>query len=465
MNPWKDGVFHINGKPAHGRPAVFFDRSGNPIALPVHEAYMASRASRQMAVFHRRGRKTGTTLEKVFKYLWSNPRIVGKTLAPIRKQAKEIIWDDPQMLFHPNVLPPGIIKNINKSDLSVTLKNGSMWSLDGADDPNKKRGSNVRVLHLTECGDHDESVWTHVYEPILVANRGIAFFEGNPRGKNWYYRLFTQAQNRPGWETFILSAEDSPIFSASDLADLRANTPDAVFRAEYLCEWIDSVGTVFRNYQELADAIQRPAELGRKYRFAVDLGKLQDYSVITGVDRHDWSECFLDRFNMVDWSLQKERIQDAVKGYAKRETKNEVELYVESNGVGEPIFDDLWRWARQPEIHNLYDFRIVPFQTSSASKAMLVSNLSMLFDQALIRIINNPDAMRELGAFTYKKTPLSYAYSAPPGEHDDIVMSKMMAFWNLGAKLPIPEITPAQKMQWGFKPKPAPPSHTRLPWG
>lgn len=460
---WIDGVFHIGGKPAFGRPPLI-TIGGQEIRLETHERYLQSRALRQIAVFHRRGRKTGTTLEKVFKYLILNPKTVGKTLAPLRKQAKEIIWDDPQMLFHPNVLPPQYIKHINKSDLSITLINGSVWTLDGVDDPQKKRGSNVKVLHLTEAGDHEEATWSQIYEPILVANGGIALFEGNPRGKNWYYRLYHNALTRPGWDAFLLSAADSPIYTAQELADLQANTPDAVFRAEYLCEWIDSIGTVFRNYDELMTAQVVDALPGRKYRLAADLGKLQDHSVITGVDRHTWEECFFDRFNAVDWTLQEERFQSAAKAYGLKKNGNSVEFYVESNGVGEPIFDRLWKWAHSPEIARDYDITFVPFHTSNASKAMLVSNLSMLFDERLIRIIKQSDVIRELGAFTYKKNSLTYSYMAPPGEHDDTVMSKMMAFWNLGAKLPLPDLQPEKKMQWGAKASSAQTGRGNIPW-
>lgn len=215
-----------------------------PLFLPIHNAFKASRKKRQIIVAHRRGRKTSMALEKMFQYLWANPKIVGKTLAPERKQAKEIIWDDPDMLFHQNVCNPSIIRNINKSELKITLKNGSVWSLDGADDPHSKRGGNVKVLHLTEAGDHDEAVWSAVYEPVLMANGGVAIFEGNPRGKNWYFRLTMDAKTRPNWDVFEIPAARemdngslelvTPIFTLADLEDLRAHTPDAVFRRNRL---------------------------------------------------------------------------------------------------------------------------------------------------------------------------------------------------------------------------------------
>ena len=141
---------------------------GRTEELPLHKQFLDNTDKRKIFVAHRRGLKTTTSIGEVFKYLASNPKIIGKTLAPIRKQAKEIIWDDPDMLFR--LVPKEIIKEINKTELKITLKNGSIWYLDGADQPNFQRGGNVKVLHLTEAGDHKEEVWTSIYEPVLTLN-------------------------------------------------------------------------------------------------------------------------------------------------------------------------------------------------------------------------------------------------------------------------------------------------------
>lgn len=447
-----------------GRPCEFQYPNGSTVTLPVHQAFMASRAKRQILVVHRRGRKTSMSLEKMFQYLSSRPKTVGKTLAPIRKQAKEIIWDDPDMLFHPNILNPSIIRKINKTDMSVQLVNGSIWSLDGMDNPQTKRGGNVKVLHLTEAGDHQEETWTQIYEPVLMANNGIAIFEGNPRGRNWYYRLFERAPERLGWERFLLSARDTPIFTPEQLDDLQKNTPDAVFRAEYLCEWIDSVGTVFRNFEPLMILNRTKAIPGRQYRAGLDLGKIQDYTVNTIVDRHTWNEVDLDRFNHMDWPSIKRRLKQKFVAFSKKENGNSLEVLVESNGVGDPIYDDFCVWASSTipdqeltesdgkEITPSKDLSIVftPFKTTNESKAMLVSDFSLKTEMALIRLINDDTVKHELEEFTYKKTPLSFIYGHPDGGHDDTVMSKMIAYWNLGFKLPIPETEKKEKVQWGL---------------
>jgi len=418
-----------------GRPPVYIHEDGRVEELPIHKEFIDSKARRKIAVFHRRGRKTSISLEEVFKYLAVNPKIVGKTLAPIRKQAKEIIWDDPQMLF--SILPPELIQDINKTDLKITLKNGSIWYLDGADQPNFQRGGNVKVLHLAETGDHREEIWNQIYEPVLTLNKGVAIFEGNPRGQNWYYRLYQAAAYREGWDRFLLSAADSPIFTKAQLEDIRLNNPENVFKAEYLCEWIGSTGTVFRTFREIATVAQKTeAERGRKYKMGIDLAKLQDYTVLSVVDRHNWEQVSVIRFNQLDWVTQKERIWEEMKRWSSRKNGNSLYAIIETNGPGDPIFDDLWRWAAKEKD---YDITIQPFNQTNSTKALLVSNLSMLCDQRFIGLRDDEDEMKEFEVFTYNKTRDHYIYGAPDGLHDDIIMATMLSFWELGAKLPLPE--------------------------
>lgn len=459
----------ITTKPAEtrwiGRPPVFLYPNGETVRLPVHEAFLASRAKRQILVVHRRGRKTSMTLEKMFQYLATRPKTVGKTLAPIRKQAKEIIWDDPDMLFHPNILHPSLIAKVNKTDLSVRLKNGSIWSLDGMDDPKTKRGSNVKVLHLTEAGDHQEETWTQIYEPILLANGGVAIFEGNPRGRNWYYRLFENAPERsnPVWDRFLVSAEDTPIYTKEQLEDLRQHTPDAVFRAEYLCEWVDSVGTVFRDFERLMVLDPSRPEKGRSYRAGLDLAKHQDYTVNTIVDRHTWDEVDLDRFNNMDWPSIKRRLKQKFAAFSKKANGNSLEVQIESNGVGDPIFDDLFMWAgsttEDPDLNDGdtkivpgrdLNIIIVPFLTNVTNKQMLVSDISLKMETSMCRLIKNEVVKKEMEEFTYKKTPQHFIYGHPVGGHDDTVMSKMLAYWNIGYKLDLPKEEQPERHQWGM---------------
>jgi len=432
-----------------GRPPIYIDsKAGNSTELITLRRFLECRAKRRILVAHRRGRKTSTSLEEVVRYLIHNNGIIGKSLAPKRKQAKEIIWDDPDMLFHPNVCPPEIVRNINHSELKIEFKNGSIYYLDGADDPQSKRGGNVKVLHLTEAGDHKEEVWTQVYEPVLLANGGIAIFEGNPRGRNWYYKLFLNASERAGWARFLVSARDTPIFTKEQLDDLERTLPYPVFASEYLCEWVDSLGTVFRSFREIATSSESGPVPQRHYEIGIDLAKVQDYTVVSVVDRHTWGQVRLERWNQLSWPTQKEKIKSILAEYSKRDNGNSVRVKIEGNGVGNPIFDDMVAWAAtQPDL----DIGLINFKTTSQSKNLLVENFSMLCDQGVISILPYDVLMGELEAFTYEKNRNGIFYAAPDGYHDDTVMATLLSYWELGGKMPLPEEKPqTERRFFGF---------------
>lgn len=420
-----------------GRPPIYIYPDGTQAILEKHKDFQDSKLKRKILVVHRRGRKTSMCLEEVFKYLSVNPKIIGKTLAPIRKQAKEIIWDDPDMLF--KIVPKEIIKKIDNGALKIELKNGSIWYLDGADDPDFQRGGNVKVLHLTEAGDHKEEVWSSVYEPILTLNGGVALFEGNPRGENWFYRLYSQAIDRSGWGRWLIPATETPIFTPEQLADIQRSVPENVFIAEYLCGWVGSEGSVFRGFEELSVLEEKEVERGKHYRIGIDLAKLQDFTVLSVIDRTSWDQVKLERFNQLDWTLIKDRIQGTIKQFSLRDNNNQVEVIIESNGVGDPIYDDLVKWSAS--ISKEYNILIRPFKTTNALKNMLVSNFSMLLDKKFIKLINNDKQKEELGSFTYTKNRETFTYSAPQGLHDDIVMADMIAYWNLGSKQTQPDFS------------------------
>lgn len=391
----------------------------------------------------------------MFRYLLANPGIIGKTLAPTRKQAKEIIWDDPDMLS--TILPPHLIAKKHETFLMITLVNGSIWYLDGADDPEHgKRGGNVKVLHLTEAGDHDPAIWYSIYEPVLIANDGIAIFEGNPRGRNWYYELYEKAANRPGWDRFILSAEDSPIFTPAQLADIKANNPENVYNAEYLCRWVDSAGVVFRSYDSLITSRPSPALPQRKYRLGIDSAQLQDYTVLSVVDRHTWAQVAHERFNQLSYGTIKDKIKQVILAYSDRKNGNAIEVMIETNNIGKVIFDDLIQWSLTGDMMTTHDIIIKPFTTTQQSKSLLVSHFSMLCDTRQIKLLPVPEQTKELGQFTYKKTLNGFSYSAPQGLHDDCVMALLFSYWDLGGKLPVPlsdqSDTMKEKHMWGFSP-------------
>ena len=92
-------------------------------------------------------------------------------------------------------------------------------------------------------------------------------------------------------------------------------------------------------------------------------------SVLT-ILNHKREVVFLDRFHRLDWQLQISRIKSATEKY------NNANVYVDSTGCGEPVFESLMR-------EGVY---ALAYPFTAKSKAALIDNLSLLFEKELITL-------------------------------------------------------------------------------
>lgn len=334
-------------------------------------------------------------------------------VAPTYRQAKEIAWKDPQMLF--KFLPRELIKSRNEVELTVYLNNGAIISLKGADNPDSLRGTNPLGVVFDEYGDianrWGAEVWEAVIQPILIGNNGWAWFIGTPKGVNHFHQLFSK--ERPNWQAFNLKASESGILTREQLEDARLNTTQAFFAQEYECAWAEGAGQFFRRVEENIHT----DNIGTSgiFQVGVDLGKYNDYTVITPLRLNDFKVGEIERFNQIDWAIQKPRIEAAVRRY------NNARTWIDSTGAGEPIFEDLSR-AGLP---------IEGYKFSESSLEQLLRNLAILFEQDKIKIPRYEILINELRGIRLELNDRGQTKIISQTEHDDCVMSLALACWGI----------------------------------
>src|SRR3989304_4845891 len=91
----------------------------------------------KVLVWHRRARKTTTAINEITKQALLKKGVYWH-LFPTYAEAKDAVWRDPSMLF--NIIPKEFISRTNESELIVYFRNGSIYQLKGADDPDALRG-------------------------------------------------------------------------------------------------------------------------------------------------------------------------------------------------------------------------------------------------------------------------------------------------------------------------------------
>ena len=178
--------------------------------------------------------------------------------------------------------------------------------------------------------------------------------------------------------------------------------------------------TVFRNIEACSKANPAEPVFEEHYHLGVDLAKHIDYTVII-IFNSKGEMVYMDRFNELDWAIQRERIKAIAKKY------NDAQCWIDSTGVGEPIYEDLVNDGVNVE----------GYKFTNESKKQIIQNLMISLEQEKIRIFHKEDPLGrvlrdEMLIFEYEMTPSGLIrYQAPEGYHDDCVIALALANWGV----------------------------------
>lgn len=225
---------------------------------------------------------------------------------------------------------------------------------------------------------------------------------GTPKGNNKFKELYHSNPH------YSFTCYDSPYWTEGEITKAQEKMTQEGFRQEMLAEFIEGAGAVFRNIFECASGEEIKEPAGGNYVLAADLAKHQDFTVIMVGDRNTKELVYFERFNQIDWGLQKSRIINA---YQKFNCQKGI---IDATGVGDSIFDDLTGQG----------LTIEGFKFTSTTKQELVSNLSVAMDNMSIKYPHIDVLIDELSIFAYEQRgDGNFRYSAPDGFHDDTVMA------------------------------------------
>ena len=291
-----------------------------------------------------------------------------------------------------------------------------------ADNPDSLRGEGLDFVVLDEFAYMPPVTWPEVIRPSLSDRQGKALFISTPRGRNYFWELYQRGIRGDGeWMSWQLPTSANPYIDPREIEAARVELPEIIFRQEYLAEFIDNSGSVFRRVQEAArmEALPGPID-GKQYVAGVDVAASIDYTVVSIMDADSKEMVYMDRFNRVDYNVLVDRLAAAYQKW------NMTAMKVESNSIGQPVIDQL----------SARNVNVIPFMTTSATKQTIIQNLQSAFEHGGIGIIDNKILIGELLSFESKRNSSgSFSYSAPDGMHDDCVMSLAIA-WDAITNVP-----------------------------
>jgi len=311
---------------------------------------------------------------------------------------------------------PGTV--LREADRIVTLPGGGWVQVRSADNPDSLRGEGLDFCVLDECAFIAEAAFTEALRPALSDRQGRALFISTPKGRNWFWRIWQRGQDGGEWRSWQLPTAANPYIVPAEIETAKASLPERIFAQEYLADFIEDGGGVFRRVLESATSTPHEQAVdGHQYAIGVDWGKHNDWTVLAVLDLTDRALVHLDRFNQIDYSLQTARLRALQDRFKARP------IIVERNSMGEPLIEQLER-ERLP---------VQSFQTTNQSKAAAIDALALAFERGDVRIVADPVLLGELQAYEMERLPSGMLrYSAPEGMHDDTVMALALA-WQAAA--------------------------------
>ena len=304
---------------------------------------------------------------------------------------------------------------VAKVERMIELPTGGSVQVRSADDPDSLRGEGLDFLVMDECAFVKEAAWNEALRPSLSDRKGRALFISTPAGQNWFWRIWNAGQDEMQDEirSFRFPTVDNPYIDPAEIEAARKSLPDRIFRQEYLAEFIDDAGGVFRRVMDAATADPQDVPIeGHEYVFGVDWARSNDYTVFTVIDLTEKAQVYSDRFSQIDYNTQVSRLTALYNRFNPRT------IIAEYNSMGGPLVERL----------QADGLPVQSFTTTNATKAQVIDALALAFERGDIRILSDPVFIGELQAFEGKQLLTGIRYSAPEGMHDDCVISLALAW-------------------------------------
>jgi len=211
-------------------------------------ALLVKKIRRILICAHRRSGKDTMAFNLLWMMALQRPGLYYHLLPKI-SQSSSVIWRGRGKDGHTflDYIPNSVIEKINHSAQSITLINGSLIKITGADNFTALLGTNPLGLVISEIQSTDPRAWDYL-RPVLAENGGFAIFIGTPRGHNHFYEMYEQNKNNPDWYVKILSATDTTLHDGTPVItqavieeEIRSGMPQEIVAQEFYCSWAAAI--------------------------------------------------------------------------------------------------------------------------------------------------------------------------------------------------------------------------------
>jgi hypothetical protein len=395
--------------------------------------------------------KSVTTVSYLLHYIVFNDNVNIGILANKASTSRELLGRL-QLSYEnlPKWMQQGIV-SWNKG--SLELENGSKI-VAASTSASAVRGMSFNIIFLDEFAfvpNHiADEFFASVYPTISSGKSTKVIIVSTPKGMNHFYRMWHDAErNKNDFIATEVHWSEVPGRDEKWKEQTIANTSEEQFRAEHLCEFLGSVGTLI-NPSKLKilvyddpikrskglDVYENPIE-DHSYLITVDVarGMGNDYSAFVVFDITEFPYRVVAKYknNEIRPMLFPSIINEVARGY------DNAWLLIEVNDIGDQVanilhydleYDNILMCSMRGRAGQLVGSGFsgkksqLGVRTTAAVKKLGCSNLKLLIEDDKL-FVNDYDIISELTTFAQRHN----SFEAEEGCNDDLVMCLVIFAW------------------------------------
>lgn len=352
--------------------------------------------------------------------------------APTEDQTT-VMGEEIERLLRTPFLNQFIASTTHSPFFDIQLTNGSLILCRSASHNGAYlRGRGAHRVFVDEAAFVSDSVINSVIMPMLADVDGELILISTPFGFNHFYDFFKKGLHPPPpspYQSFQFPTSANPLITPDFIALMKTKLPDAVFRAEFLADFVDSVSTVFKTSLITACALggEEDPLPSHSYIIGFDPARGHDRSAVIVLDISDPIARVVKITSLSgrDYVEQAHRVRSFSSSY------NNARVIIDStnNSSLADLLSSL----------NVRNQRIVFTQSV---KAQMISDLVIAMESNSVTFPPDPDLLKELGDYQYSLTKTgTIRYNAPDREgfYDDLVTALALAYLGAGRSEPVSE--------------------------
>lgn len=316
----------------------------------------------------------------------------------------------------------------NQAGLLLEFPNGAFVQFASTTQGTNLEGWGYDYFWINEAGlvlRNSDLYYSTLVPMSLESPKARWFFFGTPKGPGLFQEFYNNGNNPdlPAWASFRHSSFVNPFVNQALVDRLSKRMPSQTFNQEFHAQFLQGLESVFLSYRKQvmplaelpAPVIDAHAE--PLYVMGVDLARHQDYTgvwvlrafpgPVVGV----WA----DRWRGMPWGSQIQKLAGISSQFKC------ASMLVDATGLGAPVFEAMLQQG----------LPVSPVVISFSKKRSLIDALALAFESGELSIIEHQPTIDELDTFrrSFRSSGLE-VFSAPPGGHDDMVISLALA-WEL----------------------------------